>query len=177
MTTGKRVARPFFKAARRAPGWPSDLRSDLLRRIFSFQPISWFIHGLARILRPDVPSCDDHLPLRWDLILSIQEPCEVDPSVMRWTPNPISVTLRTRLRFGPSKLTTALNDLLDGNTQGKYHRNTLYRASGPVHSKGGRSLKPPPLLPSQNIPIISPVRSTYSENINMNQSIQSDFLQ
>ena len=40
-----------------------------------------------------------------------------------------------------------------------------------------RYLKPPPLLPSQNIPTIFPVRSTHSENFNIDQSTQRGFLQ
>jgi hypothetical protein len=86
-------------------------------------------------------------------------------------PYSTSMTPRTRLRFQPSKVTAALNNLLDGNTKGQYHRNTCFRASGPVHSKGGCSRKPPPLSPSQNIPTISPVRSTYSGNFNINQPV------
>jgi hypothetical protein len=47
------------------------------------------------------------------------------------TPDPNSVTSRTRLGFGPRKLTTPLNNLLEGNTKGKYHRNTLLGPHGP----------------------------------------------
>ena len=40
-------------------------------------------------------------------------------------PDPITPASRTRFRSRPRKITATLNNLLDGNTQGKYHRNTL----------------------------------------------------
>ena len=92
------------------------------------------------------------------------------------TPYSTSPTPRTRLRFRPSKVTATLNNLLDGNTQGKYHRKTCFRAFRPVTSKGGSSRKPPPFSHGQNIPIIPPARSTYSGNFNINQSMKCAFL-
>ena len=51
------------------------------------------------------------------------------------TPNSITVIARAKLRPGPRKVWAQLNNHLDGNTKGKYHRNTFLRAFGPVHTR------------------------------------------
>ena len=105
----------------------------------------------------------------------LDKPVEQRPYISM-TPDPITMTSRTRIRSRPRKVTAPLHNLLDGNAKGKYHRNTFWRASGPVHYKGGSSVKPPPSSLCQNIPTILPVRSTYSENISRFRLVQSGIL-
>ena len=63
------------------------------------------------------------------------------------TPDPNTVTSRTRFRSGPRKVTAPLNNLLDGNTKGQYHRNTCSRASRPVHTRAVARTSHRPLHP------------------------------
>lgn len=93
------------------------------------------------------------------------------------TPDPYTVTSRTRLRPGPRKVTTLLYNLIERNAKRQYHRNILLAVFETVQYSGGCSLKPPPTFFRPIIPTIPPHRSIYSVNLTLFPSTQCGFLQ
>ena len=92
------------------------------------------------------------------------------------SPNAPARTTRAYTRSGPRKPAPLLQNFLDRNGNQLYHRNILSTAVKAVQYSGGSSLKQPPDQSSPFIPIIQPLRSTYSENIGTFPTIQCGFL-
>ena len=103
-------------------------------------------------------------------------------------PLPASAAFTADRGFGARKITTQLQNLIEGNRDGVYHRLvTLAGPLGPVHDQGGGSTKPtahfipqPPRtnpIPRQAIPKTPSTGPVYSEKSPPFQTIEIETLQ